>query len=302
VLISAAHFCFFALEKGKSMKNLFGKILFAQNPAFGLAVCALVFAGFVLACGFGGGSSERKPIPEAYLGTWTGQDGTTLAIRADGTGDYHAGSSKVDGAAVEIDEAAKEIKFTMLGIGVGSYKIDSPPSGNQMKIDGQTFRRSGGSAPPNSTTGRTTNSATNRTTATTTDDNSEDSPKSTKDPDLPDDAELQTLVKTTLLDFNSGVQSGSFDSFHSSTSSYFQDQFTTARLEQQFGDFIRKKIDISDISNKQARIKPSFEDQNGIKILNVDGNYSTSPPVNFDLKYIQEDVEWKLLSINVRIK
>ena len=282
------------------MKNLFGKILFAQNPAVGLAVCAVLFAGFVLACGFGGGSSERKPIPEAYLGTWTGQDGTTLAIRADGTGDYHAGSSKVDGAAVEVDEAAKEIKFTMLGVGVGSYKIDSPPSGNQMKIDGQTFRRSGGSAPPNSTTGRTTNSTRNRT--TTTDDNSEDSPRSTQDPDLPDDAELQTLVKTTLLDFNSGIQSGSFDSFHSSTASDFQQQVTTAQIEKKFSEFIRRKIDISDISNKQANIKPSFEDQNGIKILNANGSYPSTPKVDFELKYIQEDVEWKLLFINVKIR
>lgn len=284
------------------MKNLFGKILFAQNPALGLAVCALVFAGFVLACGFGGGSANRKPIPAAYLGTWTGQDGTVLTIRADNTGDYHAGSSKVDGAAVEVDEAAKEIKFTMLGVGVGTYKIDSPPSGNQMKIDGQTFRKGGGSAPANSTTERTTNSSSNRASTVSGDDNSADSPKSAQDPDLPDDAELQTLVKTTLLDFNSAVQSGSFDSFHSSTSSYFQQQFTAARLEQQFGEFIRRKIDISDIASKQAAIKPAFEDQNGIKVLNVNGSYPTSPAVSFELQYIQEDVEWKLLSINVKTK
>lgn len=284
------------------MKNLFGKILFAQNPAYGLAVCAVIFAGFVLACGFGGGSSDKKPIPEAYLGTWTGQDGSVLTIRADGTGDYKSGNSKVDGAAVEVDEAAKEIRFTMVGVSVGTYKIDSPPSGNQMRLDGQTFRRGGGSAPTNSSTGRTTNSAPTRTANTTTDDNSGDSPRSAQDPDLPDEAELQTLVKTTLLDFNSAVQSGSFDSFHSSTSSYFQQQFTTARLEQQFGEFIRRKIDISDISNKQANIKPSFEDQNGIKVLNVNGSYPTSPIVSFELQYIQEDVEWKLLSINVRIK
>lgn len=284
------------------MKNLFGKILFDRNPAVGLAVCALVFAGFVLACGFGGGSANRKPIPEAYLGTWTGQDGTTLTIRADGTGDYHAGSSKVDNAAVEVDEAAKEIKFTMVGINVGTYKIDSPPSGNQIKIDGQTFRRDGGStAPPNSATERTTNSATNRASTTAaTEDNSADSPKLTQDPDLPDDAELQTLVKTTLLDFNSAIQSGSFDSFHSSTSSYFQQQFTPARLEQQFGELIRKKFDISDIADKKAAIKPSFENQNGIKVLNANGSYPSKPPVNFELQYIQEDIEWKLLSINIK--
>jgi hypothetical protein len=105
-----------------------------------------------------------------------------------------------------------------------------------------------------------------------------------------------------LLDFNSAVQSGSFDSFHSSASSYFQDQFTTARLEQQFGEFVRRKIDISDIASKQAAIKPSFEDQNGIKVLNANGSYPTNPVVDFELQYIQEDIEWKLLSINVRIK
>jgi hypothetical protein len=171
-----------------------------------------------------------------------------------------------------------------------------------MKLSGQMFRRSSGgsSGSTNSTAGSQTNSATNaaNNSAAATDV----SPSSGADPDIPDDSELQTLVKTTLLDFNSAVQSGGFDSFHSSTSTYFQDQFTVAQLEQQFGEFIQKKVNISDIASKQASIMPAFENQNGIKVLNANGSYPTTPTTSFELQYIQEDVEWKLLSINVRIK
>ena len=246
---------------------------------------------FVLACG--GSSTPKTPIPEAYLGTWTGQDNTTLTIRADHTGDYKAGNSKADGVPIEVDEAAKEIRFTMVGVDVGKYQIESPPAANQMKLSGQMFRRSGSGNTTNST-GSQTNSATsaaNNSAAT-----SDVSPSSGADPHISDDGELQTLVKTTLVDFNSAIQSGSFDSFHSSTSSYLQDQITVAQLEQQFSEFIQRKIDFSDIASKQASIKPAFENQNGIKVLNANGSYPTTPATNFELQYIQEDVEWKLVS------
>lgn len=120
------------------------------------------------------------------------------------------------------------------------------------------------------------------------------------EPDMPTEPELQNLIKTTLLDFNSAVQSGSFDSFHSSASGYFQQQYTTAQLEQKYAEFIKRKADFSSISGKEANVKTSFEDQNGIKVLNTTGSYPTNPPVNFELQYIQEDIEWKLVSIVVK--
>lgn len=118
------------------------------------------------------------------------------------------------------------------------------------------------------------------------------------DPDMPADVELQNLIKTTLLDFNSAIQSGSFESFHSSASAYFQQQYTPAQLQQKFGEFIGRKVDIGGISSKQAVVKPTLQDQNGIKVLNVTGNYPNSAVSLFDLQFIQEDIEWKLLSIN----
>jgi hypothetical protein len=275
------------------MKNFLTKILFSKNPKWNSALGVLLLAAFVLACG--GSSAPKKPIPEAYLGSWTAQDGTTLNIRADNTGDYNAGGSKVDGAAVEIDEAAREIKFTMGGgfVDVGKYKIDQPPSGNQMKLDGQTFRRSGGFS---SSGNDETTSITNRGAKTEDDDNA------APNAEMPDDVELQSLAKTTLLDFNSAVQAEDFSSFHGSASSYFQEQFPIAKLEQTFAPFVEKKVDIGKISGMQARLKPSMEEQNGIQVLNVTGSYPTAPTTSFDLKYVQEDVDWKLLSINVRVK
>jgi hypothetical protein len=111
-------------------------------------------------------------------------------------------------------------------------------------------------------------------------------------------------VKSTLLDFNSGVQSGSFDPFHSSGSSYFQDQLSPEKLERNFAAFIDRKIDISEISGEEPVFSrtPSVETQKGVKILNASGYYPTKPRTNFDLQYVFEDSEWKLLSFEVKVK
>jgi hypothetical protein len=126
------------------------------------------------------------------------------------------------------------------------------------------------------------------------------SPPVATDPDIPSEAEQQTLVKTTLLDLDSAIRSGSYESFHSSGSAYFQQQYTPAQLEQRFAELARRKIDLSGISNKQAEIKSAVQNQNGIKVLNINGSYPTNPAITFELQYIQEDIEWKLLELNIK--
>ena len=110
------------------MRNFLHKTIFGKDlrlTAF-LAVGLLIFVG--LGCFGAGRSGSSAPVPEAYFGSWTGQDGSTLTIRGDGKGDYKSGGTTVNGGTVGIDDAKKELSITFIGIGP-TMKIDSPPSG-----------------------------------------------------------------------------------------------------------------------------------------------------------------------------
>lgn len=107
-----------------------------------VAVVALLFVA--LACG------SKTPPPAQFVGVWDGTEGTLLTIRADGSGDYLSGGSKVTGGSVTIDEAAKTLKVTLASLGP-TYTIDKPPAGDQMTLSGVVFRRRGGN--PNTITG-----------------------------------------------------------------------------------------------------------------------------------------------------
>ncbi len=118
------------------MKLSINELLFKKHtsllPVFGL----LIFLG--LACG------SKTPPPSQYVGIWTGEDGTLVTIRGDGSGDYKSGGSSVSGGSVTIDENAKTLKITLATLGP-TYKIDQPPSGNQMTLSGVLFKKPGGS-------------------------------------------------------------------------------------------------------------------------------------------------------------
>ncbi len=266
------------------MQNLMGKL--ARNPKFDLAFIALVLVAFVVGCG-GGSSAPKKPIPAAYLGTWTGTDDTTIAIRNDNTGDYHAGSKKVDGAAVEVDEASNEIKFTMLGVDVGKYKIDKAPSGSSMTLNGMVFKKAGGAA------NTTTSSSTNDTKTTTG--------STASSADIPSGGELDSLTGETMESFNTALKSDDFTDFHSQISEMWQNQITAEKLQETFAPLVKAKVDLTPKAGSKPTYSPApaLED----KSLVVNGSYPTAQgkTAQFKLTYIKEGSEWKLLGIRVNV-
>ncbi len=119
---------------------------------------------------------------------------------------------------------------------------------------------------------------------------------------VPEDAELQEMVKTTLLDFNDAVQEKDFTSFHSKICKPWQKQTTPESLKTSFQGFIDKEITIASISSLDADFSPSPEigREVGYKTLKVKGDYKTSPNLTkFELNYIPEGKEWKLSKIVV---
>ncbi len=120
--------------------------------------------------------------------------------------------------------------------------------------------------------------------------------------EVPSDAEMQEIVKTTLLDFNDALQAGDFTDFHSRVSKFWQKQITPDRMKQTFQVFIDGRTNISAISSMDASFTSSakIQKQAGISLLDVKGEYPTSPiKTTFELQYMPEGKEWKLFLIKV---
>ncbi len=106
----------------------------------------------VLACGGG------KPVPEMYQGnweaSWSGEVHSTIYMRPDGKAGFKMPGKEVDGGGAVIDEAAKTLTISLMGIS-HTWKIIEPPNtdgemtlgdtsdaGPMGKVEGKTvFRR-----------------------------------------------------------------------------------------------------------------------------------------------------------------
>ncbi|MGD9587896.1 MAG: hypothetical protein AB7Q37_07605 [Pyrinomonadaceae bacterium] len=123
--------------------------------------------------------------------------------------------------------------------------------------------------------------------------------------EVPTDPQSQMLARETILDFNDAIQSGDFSTFHGNVSKPFQRQASAEKMEDAFKAFIEAKPDFSDVKTMTATFSPSpsIQRQSGVRHLQIKGYYETSPRrMNFDLKYIPEGKDWKLISIEVNTR
>ena len=120
-------------------------------------------------------------------------------------------------------------------------------------------------------------------------------------PPTPPDAELKTLARESLLNFNQMVQTKDSTAFHQSISKLWQDQITPKKLEEVFQSFIDQKIDLTVV----AKAEPAFASPpaiNGDGLLVLEGTYSNAPgQIDFRLKYVYEKPAWKLFGIKVNV-
>ncbi|HUT50283.1 MAG TPA: hypothetical protein VM325_13155 [Alphaproteobacteria bacterium] len=119
---------------------------------------------------------------------------------------------------------------------------------------------------------------------------------------LPQLAESEALVMRSLLDFNTAVQSKDFGAFHAKLSSAMRKKFTAVQIQGVFHRFVAEGIDISPIKGTRPQFDPAPK-LNNLGALEVKGRYPTRPSeVLFDLRYVKEDGQWRLITINVRVK
>ena len=185
-------------------------------------------------------------VPRSYVGSWQGQDGTTLSIYGNGRGNYKGGGVTVTGGVADLDPKTKTLSIKFFGIGK-TLKVDKAPHANganqEMTLDGTVFRRTQGFTPDTSTG----NSSTGNDSDATATDNSASSGMAGDRTSAPSKEEATTLAAQTLLMFNDAVQSKDFTTFRQNASQPFQEQYSESKMRQSFQIFIDQKIDISNI-------------------------------------------------------
>lgn len=240
------------------------------------ALCALLAVG--LACGGSAKSEDEKQAGPEFVGAWAAADGSTITIRADGSADYKIGGSSVSGGKALVSEKDKTLRVSLLGMG-SPMKIDKAPANNEMTIDGVVYKKAGGS------------------TTTTSDAKAE----------VPSNDKLQTLVKTSFLDFGDAVQGEDFSDFHKKTAKVWRDTTTPEKLDEAFKVFTKEKA-IYNFNKAVAPLDadfspaPKIDKVQGMDALVVKGSYPTKPQkANFEFKYVMDDGTWKLIAVNVKV-
>ena len=278
------------------MKKLIGNFIYGSNAKLSalLVVGVLVFVG--LGCFGSGKSSSSKPVSSEYYGSWTGSDGSTISIRGDGKGDYKSGGTTVDGGSVEIDDAKKELSITFFGIGP-SLKIDSPPAGNEMKLNGVIYKRNGGST-----------TETKTATSDTPEPKKSVALKDDADGDTPSDSEVESLVKGTIADFAEGVDDEDFITLYTNASKDFQASYTAPQLKANFVSFTMQKDKVVPIlkgaedASAKFTSSPSVRTEKGYKILTANGEFPTRPnTTKFETEYEMQKGSWKLLKFKIQL-
>jgi hypothetical protein len=118
---------------------------------------------------------------------------------------------------------------------------------------------------------------------------------------VPSEVQLCRMVKEALLDFNQAIQAGDFSAFYGQIAGIWKEQTTPERLLEAFREFHDRRIDIRAIKDLQPQFSQAAT-VNESGVLAVAGHYDTEPSqVRFELKYVNEASDWKLMSISVSV-
>jgi hypothetical protein len=118
---------------------------------------------------------------------------------------------------------------------------------------------------------------------------------------VPPEAELDRMVRESLLAFNQAVRAGNFTTFHAQLADTWKKEITPQRLQAVFQEFVDKGIDIGPIKDVKPRLAPAAS-INDRGVLTVAGQYPTQPShVRFELEYAYEKGRWSLSGITVNV-
>ncbi|MEO5858506.1 MAG: hypothetical protein ABIR33_06105 [Pyrinomonadaceae bacterium] len=106
-----------------------------NSPYFPFTITLGLLISVVLGCGGG------KPVPQQYHGNWEasfgGQVHSTIYMRPDGKAGFKIPGKEVDGGGAVIDENARTLTISLMGIS-HTWKIVEPPNANGEMTLGDT--------------------------------------------------------------------------------------------------------------------------------------------------------------------
>ncbi|MCS6874081.1 MAG: hypothetical protein NZM17_05315 [Pyrinomonadaceae bacterium] len=272
-----------------------------QRSKFNYSSIMAIFVSALFVLGCICGKSGSNPPPQNYVGLWKGRDGSTLNIRPDGTSDFKQGGTEITNASVSVSGNSLQLSF--FGFAIKEFRIDQPPSGNRMILDGIVYSKS--DFGDDSFDQEDVSSKTQKKPNTTSDfgENSlDDETESTASSDY------DSLVRKTLLDFNDAIQTEDFSDFLDKSSYPFRQQFTDNDLKKSFSSFIAAKEQVNQVMSQIKRLpvsytqSPRIRKEKGYDLLSTKGSFDTIPNVTyFDLEFVKED-KWRLIKIDVQIR
>jgi len=120
--------------------------------------------------------------------------------------------------------------------------------------------------------------------------------------EVPEEAELKAMTAKSLTSFGKAIKKQDFSGFYEDIAEVWQKQTSAEKLEAAFKEFLNKGVDIPSIVKEMKPVfnQPAAIDADGVLIIK--GYYPTTPNrVIFQLKYLEEEDDWKLVGINVNM-
>jgi hypothetical protein len=236
---------------------------------------------------------NRKPIDaahQAYVGSWTGSDGSTLTIRSDGSGDVRSGGVTVTNGTVIFNDDTLEVKLAGIG---KKFRVTQPPSSGHMQLDGVQYDSGGGGA---STGGTSTGGApgSGNSGGNSSGGTSGSAPAADG---KPDQAGANQIAKATLVLFKNAVDTEDFQAFYDASASNLHSEHTPETIKNAFKVFLDNKALLEPIGSMEPSVETINITSDGH--LELVGSYPSSPALKFELVYFSEDGVWKIAGIKV---
>jgi len=113
--------------------------------------------------------------------------------------------------------------------------------------------------------------------------------------------EQAALVKQSMHDFLVSLKQKNMSHFYSSISRMWQKQVTTEQMNAAFSSIIKSGADWSAVDALAPELSPILKiDEDGV--LTLSGQYPTNPALRFEMKYVYEGVNWKLIGFSLLAK
>lgn len=122
------------------------------------------------------------------------------------------------------------------------------------------------------------------------------------EPTLPAEDDLKAMTNSSVLLLARAINAKDFSEFYNATAKVWQSQVTPEALKDSFIKYIEQNVDLTFVEDNSPEFqeKPSI-DENGVLILK--GSYPARPsPLNFTVKYIRQESEWKLVGIFISME